>query len=251
MGRLISENEIRTILNKFHERESPVPEYTAKTFIKGDWEHKNRVIDYLSNTHGFIKRELHLDNFFYMLTEKGFKLFENRESETVVNKLKSELVLHREKLITECLITGKELDKKEICNYLKQFDSKINYDMTYQALTVMVEDKTVNVRKRNRVNYYSLPKERVKAILPEGDESDDDSDEDDLLNEKPHEPIGSIFSCLDGDIALSDKVTPTPGQVLDLMLITYERLPSTIKENAELNIDPELKTIQLSIPLMI
>jgi len=47
----------------------PIKEYKAKNMIKGDWEHKNRVIEYLTNTHGFLERFTHLDNETWLLAE--------------------------------------------------------------------------------------------------------------------------------------------------------------------------------------
>ncbi len=47
---MVTGTELKEILIKFREEDGPVNEYKAKNMIKGDWEHKNRVIEYLTNT---------------------------------------------------------------------------------------------------------------------------------------------------------------------------------------------------------
>lgn len=116
----------------------PIKEYKAKNMIKGDWEHKNRVIEYLTNTHGFLERFTHLDNVYYIITGKGVKQIKGED--TVANNGKGETVKKREKRILEYLEDSiKPKKNKEITKYLKRFEPLINYDVTYQTLRELEE----------------------------------------------------------------------------------------------------------------
>jgi len=225
--------------------------------IKGDWEHKNRVIEYLTNTHGFLERFTHLDNVYYIITGKGLKQIKG--DDTVANNGKGETVKKREKRILEYLEDSiKPKKKKEITKYLKRYEPLINYDVTYQTLRELEERGEVEHYQIKRVNYYHLPLKGVKEVLESESDPVETTDETlqptETLEEETetrdvvvHEPVEILNKPEPSEPVDYDDLTT--GQILDLIINTYKELPPQIQNQTQLVIDPRLRNIKLSIPL--
>lgn len=277
---MLSESKTREVLKYLHEQRRSVSKYSITQFIGGDWDSRERNLDYLINM-GFIEYTLVSGHPMYSISDKGLKLIGEKGVLDIIrtskksNKVKEWKQEKMEKLVQSI----NEKPGQTIRELMGENDS---LSSVYKLLEELCEDEKIGKGKKGNKNVYyptsHVPEKTTKKdTSPPPIETDDNTptimDEvkdtpteiEAPVNENDNDnkfTIGKILDlvwphCYKVDILKKNGLKNMKNDSVisqftthDEMIKVYMNLPEPLKEKAIPTIQRQgRKKIQLNIPV--